>query len=328
MKQDKRPLISIVIPVYNEERNIPLAYNAVKGLFKTLEDKYRLEVLFSDNHSTDGTESELEKLAYADPDVKVIRLARNYGFQRSIMTAYRCVTGDAAIQLDCDLQDPIEVIPSLIALWEDGHDVVVGIRRKRKESRLLQLARRVFYKLVTSITDDNIVENAGDFRLVDRTVLDRLAKINDSRPYTRGLVSALAVNQAGVEYDRDARQFEQSKFPLRRLFGFATDGIVNHSLVPLRLATFTGAIVFFAAMVMALYYVVTYFLFGATWPPGFATLVVFLLMSIALNAIFIGIVGEYVGRIFDEVRTRPLSLIERSINLPEQPDDPEKRNFQ
>jgi len=327
MEQDSRPLISIVIPVYNEERNIKLAYDAVKALFKTLEDKYRLELLFSDNHSTDGTEMELEKLAYADPEVKVIRLARNYGFQRSIMTAYRCVSGDAAIQLDCDLQDPIEVIPSLLALWEEGHDVVVGIRRKRKESRLLQLTRRVFYKLVSSISDDNIVENAGDFRLVDRTVLDRLARINDSRPYTRGLVSALAVNQTGVEYDRDARQFEESKFPVRRLFGFATDGIVNHSLVPLRLASFTGAIVFLAAVVMALYYMVSYFVAGATWPPGFATLVVFLLMSIALNAIFIGIVGEYVGRIYDEVRVRPLSLIERSINMPDGAAEPEKRTL-
>ena len=314
-KSDPRPLISIVIPVFNEERNVRLAYDAVTGLFETLADRYRLELFFSDNHSTDGTEAELEKLTASDPRVKVIRLARNFGFQRSVMTAYRHVTGDAAIQLDCDLQDPTDIIPEFLKLWEEGHDVVVGIRRKRQEGRALQAGRRAFYRLVKSISDDNIVENAGDFRLVDRSVLDRLAGISDARPYTRGLVSSLAVSQVGVEYDRAERQFEQSKFPLRRLLGFATDGIVSHSLVPLRMASVVGLFVFCLSLVMALYYIVTYFFFGASWPRGFATLVIFLLMSISLNAIFIGIVGEYVGRIYDEVRTRPLSLIEKSVNL-------------
>ena len=329
MSKDARPLISIVIPVYNEERNIRRAYDAVKLLFKKIEHDYRLELLFSDNHSSDRTEAELEKIAQADPVVKVLRLARNYGFQRSVITAYRHVSGNAAIQLDCDLQDPVDIIPEFLRLWKEGHDVVVGIRRQRKEARLLQSGRKSFYKLVKSISDDNIIENAGDFRLVDRKVLDRLAQINDARPYTRGLVSSLAVKQTGVEYDREERKFDESKFPLKRLLGFATDGIVSHSLVPLRLASFTGIFVFFAAILMALYYVVTYLVFGATWPPGFATLVVFLLMSVALNAIFVGIVGEYVGRIYDEVRVRPVSLIERSINfseLPENSDEIHKRS--
>ncbi len=315
MSDSDLPLISIVIPVFNEERNIRLAYDAVNKMFDGIRDRYRMELVFSDNHSTDGTQTELEVLAAMDPRVKVIRLARNFGFQKSVLTAYRYTSGAAAVQLDCDLQDPPGTILEFLRLWEDGHDVVVGIRRKRQESWLLQACRRAFYKLVRAISEDELVENGGDFRLIDRSVLNRLEKIRDSRPYTRGLVSSLAVNQNGVVYDRAARQFESSKFPVARLFGFATDGIVSHSLVPLRLATFFGIVVFCAAIILAFYYVVTYALFGATWPRGFATLAVFLLFSIALNAVFIGIVGEYVGRIFEQVRERPLSLTERTINI-------------
>lgn len=319
--EDQRPLISVLIPVFNEERNIVPAYEAVVAQFAAMEDRYRYEIVFSDNHSQDGTERELEQLAERDANVRVIRLARNFGFQRSVLTGLRHVEGEAAIQLDCDLQDPPELIPAFLAKWEEGNDVVVGIRRKRQENWLLQLGRRLFYKLVTAISDDNIVENAGDFRLVGRPVIDKLATINDARPYTRGLVSSLAARQSGIEYDRNARQFEQSKFPLRRLTGFAADGIVSHSLVPLRLATFAGVLIFIFAVCLSFYYFAAFLIGGRTWPEGFATLVTLLLFSVGVNAIFIGIVGEYVGRIYDQVRIRPLSVIERTINIQEKRED-------
>src|SRR5262249_86765 len=156
-----------------------------------------------------------------DDNVKVIRLARNFGFQRSVLTAYRAVSGAAAIQLDCDLQDPPELIPAFLEKWEQGHDVVVAISPNRHQPCLLQDGRRMFSRLVTAISDDNIVENAGDFRLLDRSVIDRLSLINDARPYTRGLVSSLAARQTGIEFDRRERRHEKSKFPLWRLTGFA-----------------------------------------------------------------------------------------------------------
>jgi glycosyltransferase involved in cell wall biosynthesis len=311
------PLISIIIPVYNEEKNIVPAYEAVVAQAKLLKDRYCFEILFSDNHSEDGTEAELVKLAAKDPSVGVIRLARNFGFQRSVLTAFRHVSGAAAVQLDCDLQDPPALIPAFLEKWEAGHDVVVGIRRTRKESRLLQFGRRMFYKLVTAISDDNIVENVGDFRLVDRSVIDKLSLVNDAWPYTRGLVSSLAARQTGIEYDRKERLHEQSKFPLRRLTGFAADGIVSHSLVPLRLATFMGVVIFVAAISIAAYYALAYLITGQSWPAGFATLAILLLFSVGMNAIFIGIVGEYVGRIYDQVRGRPLTIIEHTINMGE-----------
>lgn len=313
--QEALPLISIVIPVYNERRNVLIAYEAVVAEFAKLGDKYRYEILFSDNHSEDGTDLELAALAARDSNVKVIRLARNFGFQRSVLTAYRNVSGAAAIQLDCDLQDPPELIPVFLDKWAEGYDVVVGIRRKRQEGWLLQYGRRLFYKLVTAISDDNIVENAGDFRLLDRSVIDRLSLINDARPYTRGLVSSLAARQFGIKYDRQVRQFEKSKFPLRRLTGFATDGIVNHSLVPLRVAGFVGVLISSAAFCILIYYVLAFLVGGSDWPAGFATLAILLLFSLGMNAIFIGIIGEYVGRIYDQVRTRPLTIIERTFNL-------------
>lgn len=317
---EDRPLISVIVPVFNEEDNVERCYHAVREVFARVADEYRLELFFSDNHSTDRTFEILAGLAARDPDVRVIRLARNFGFQRSVLTAFRSVTGDAAVQIDCDLQDPPELILEFLKLWRQGHDVVVGIRRKRQEAAVLQLARKGFYRLLRRISDDQMIDDAGDFRLVDRSVIERLKQVRDARPYTRGLVSALSARQTGIPYDRSAREFGQSKFPVRRLFGFAMDGIVNHSLVPLRLATWVGMAAFLGAFLMILWYVGRYALGGADWPPGFATLAVLLLGSIGLNAMLIGILGEYVGRIYEEVRVRPLTIIETSLNLDRAPD--------
>lgn len=315
-----RPLISVIVPVYNEEDNVERCYAAVREVFARVADEYRLELFFSDNHSTDRTFELLADLAARDPDVRVIRLARNFGFQRSVLTAFRNVSGDAAVQIDCDLQDPPELILEFLKLWRQGHDVVVGIRRKRQEPQVLQLARKGFYRLLRRISDDQMIDDAGDFRLVDRSVIERLKQVRDARPYTRGLVSALSARQTGIPYDRSAREFGQSKFPVRRLFGFAMDGIVNHSLVPLRLATWVGMAAFLGAFGMILWYVARYTLGGADWPPGFATLAVLLLGSIGLNAMLIGILGEYVGRIYEEVRVRPLTIVETSLNMTRVPD--------
>ncbi|MFN3645366.1 MAG: glycosyltransferase family 2 protein [Gemmobacter sp.] len=317
---EDRPLISVIVPVFNEEDNVERCYRAVREVFARVADEYRLELFFSDNHSTDRTFELLAGLAARDPDVRVIRLARNFGFQRSVLTAFRNVSGDAAVQIDCDLQDPPELILEFLKLWRQGHDVVVGIRRKRQEAAVLQLARKGFYRLLRRISDDQMIDDAGDFRLVDRSVIERLREVRDARPYTRGLVSALSARQTGIPYDRSAREFGKSKFPVRRLFGFAMDGIVNHSLVPLRLATWIGMAAFLGAFLMILWYVGRYALGGADWPPGFATLAVLLLGSIGLNAMLIGILGEYVGRIYEEVRVRPLTIIETSLNLDRAPD--------
>jgi len=193
---------------------------------------------------------------------------------------------------------------------------VVGLRRHREESPLLTWARRAFYVLLDKISDDRLTPNAGDFRLVDRKVLDQLRQLNHLNPYVRGLVSSLAANETGIAYNRRSRQHDQSKFPVRRLFGFAMDGVIAHSVLPLKLAAYFGVLASVLTCLLSGYYIVSALAFGADWPRGFATTTVLLLFGIGLNGIFIGIMGEYIGRIYQQVHQRPLTVIEQAINLP------------
>jgi polyisoprenyl-phosphate glycosyltransferase len=314
----ERKLISVVIPVFNEENNITRAYAEVCRVFDEM-GRYDLEIIFTDNHSVDRTAKMLADIARADPRVKVARFVRNFGFQNSVLTGYRLARGDAAFQLDCDLEDPPSSFPDFLALWEKGHDVVVGLRRQRHESKLMQLGRKIYYRLVQKFSNDNLLVDGGDFRLVDRSILDQLRSIHEAHPYTRGLISSLAKRQIGTPIDRDRRLFDQSKFPLRRLFSFAMDGVLAHSLLPLRLATYFGFIMSVGLFLLACGYTIGRLLAGSDWPSGFATLAVLIAMGASLNAIFLGIIGEYVGRIYNQVRQRPNAVVEYTINLDEPP---------
>jgi dolichol-phosphate mannosyltransferase len=309
-----RKLISILVPVFNEEANVDAAYEALSKVADQL-SAYDVEFVFTDNHSTDKTFERLKDLAQRDFRVRVLRFKRNYGFQRSLLTAYRHSKGDAAIQIDCDLQDPPDMLPRFVALWERGHDVVVGLRRRRQESRLLTLGRRTFYKILNAISDERITPDAGDFRLVDRSILGQLAALDDHNPYVRGIISTLAANETGIPYDRIERRHGQSKFPLRKLFGFAFDGIFGHSIVPLRLATYIGLLAACVTFLLSLFYLFAALMFGSAWPSGFATTTVLILFGISLNAIFLGIIGEYISRIYQQVRPHPLAVIEKTLNI-------------
>lgn len=310
-----KQVISVIIPVFNEELNIDAAYEAVSNVFERVSDRYQLELIFSDNHSCDGTFEKLKVLAAKDRNVKVLRFNRNYGFQRSLMTAYRHTTGAAAIQLDCDLQDPPELILRFLALWEQGHDVVLGLRKHRKELKLLSWGRSAFYKFLNAISEDRLTPDAGDFRLVDRKIIDQLHNINHASPYVRGLISSLAVNETGINYDRRIRQHEQSKFPLRKLVGFALNGIFAHSVLPLRIATYIGIMISLVTCLLSGFYVFSAMFLGSNWPRGFATTTILILFGIGLNGIFMGILGEYVARIYFQVHQRPLTVIEQAINF-------------
>jgi polyisoprenyl-phosphate glycosyltransferase len=315
-RSDGQPkLISILIPVYNEEGNIRRAYEAVRDTFDGLKDRYTFEIIFTDNHSTDSSIALITELARADGRVRGARFARNFGFQRSVLTAYRLASGDAAIQLDCDLQDPPSLFPKFLALWEQGHDVVVGIRQIRHENQVLQWVRRLYYRLLKRVSDDNLMLDSGDFRLIDRSVLDQLHLIDDVAPYTRGLTSMLATKQVGVPYDRQVRLAGVSKFPIGKLLALALDGLITHSIFPLRLAAYIGLAASAITCLASFFYIFSRLLFGINWPAGFATTTVLLLFGISLNGIFLGIIGEYVGRIYNQVRSRPTTVIEYSVNL-------------
>ena len=314
---DRRKLITICVPVLNEEANIPKLYAAVQELRQSLRDRYRFEVLFTDNHSSDGTFALLSELAQRDPCVRVLRFSRNFGFQPSVLTGYLNARGAAVIQLDCDLQDPPALIPRMLELWEAGNQVVYGVRDQRQEGWLITRTRRCFYRVISRLSECALPLDAGDFRLVDRRVIDELAKIDDATPYVRGTIAMLGFNQAGVPYERASRQGGASKFRLNDLVNLALDGIFNHSFVPLRLATYVSLIIAFATLILIGAYVAGRLFFTQAWPPGFATLVVLILASISLNALFFGILGEYIARIYRQVKKRPLTIVESELNRPQ-----------
>ncbi|MEQ1673264.1 MAG: glycosyltransferase family 2 protein, partial [Hyphomicrobium sp.] len=293
---------------------VEIAYRTLCQLFDEI-GIYDFEFVFTDNHSEDETFEILERLSSQDKRIGALRFNRNYGFQRSLLTAYRHAKGDAAIQIDCDLQDPPSLIREFLAKWEQGHDVVVGLRRRRQENFLLSFGRRTFYVLLNRISDDEITPDAGDFRLIDRSVLNRLTEIDDYSPYVRGIVSSFATNLKGIEYDRAERLRGQSKFPVMRLIGFAWDGIIGHSMMPLRLATYVGLLVSVFTFGLSLFYILAAVVFGSAWPGGFATTTVLILLGTSLNAIFLGILGEYIARIYQQVRKRPIAVVVRSLNI-------------
>jgi len=313
---DRRKLITICVPVLNEEGNIGKLYAAVLELRRSLGDRYRFELLFTDNHSTDASFALLSELARRDPEVRVLRFSRNFGFQSSILTGYLNARGDAVIQLDCDLQDPPSLIPRLLELWEAGNQVVYGVRDRRTEGWLITLTRRCFYRVIRRLSEHDLPLDAGDFRLVDRRVVEELAKIDDATPYVRGAIASLGFNQVGVPYARAARHAGASKFRLRDVLSLALDGIFDHSFLPLRLATCVSLSIALATLFLIFAYVAGKLFFAQSWPPGFATLVVLILVSISLNALFFGILGEYVARIYRQVKKRPLTVLESELNAP------------
>lgn len=314
---EHKALISICIPVFNEEPNIRPIYDALVSTLATIGDRYDFEFVFTDNHSSDHTFEVLAELAASDPRVRVIRFSRNFGFQRSILTAYKNARGAAVVQIDCDLQDPPWLILDFIKKWESGYHVVYGVRTARHENWWMSATRRFFYRLIDLLGEDPLPHDAGDFRLIDRSVLDQLLQFDDYQPYLRGAIASLGFEQIGIEYSRSGRQYGDSKFSFGELMGLALDGILNHSVVPLRIATYLGLLISLLTFIGILAYGIGRLAFGANWPPGFATIIVLILGSLSLNALFLGIIGEYLGRIYRQVKRRPLTIVERELNAPE-----------
>lgn len=312
--------VSVLVPAYNEEANVERMYRAIVEVFGQLPD-YDYEIIVTDNHSTDRTFELLRRLAGEDPRLKVIRFSRNYGYERSLLCAYKAATGDCSVQIDCDLQDPPELIPRMLDMWKQGHQVVYGIRRSIEDRFLTAAMRRGFYRLLARISDDALPVNAGEFRLVDRRILAELRKVEDTSPYLRGLISSMGFSQVGFEYDRRERVAGESKFPFRAMVGLAVDGVLNHSLLPLRIASLAGLTVGALMLVLTFVYLAGRLLFGQDWPAGFATTTILLLMSISMNAIFMGILGEYLGRIFLQAKHRADPLVETRLNFPERAKD-------
>lgn len=313
----RRPLISVCTPAYDEEANVRACYEAVKAFFEG-EPGYDWEWIVTDNHSTDRTFEKVREIARADPRVRGLRFSRNFGYQRSILAGYLHARGDAAVQLDCDLEDPPAVIAKFLRLWEGGHHVAYGVRRSRPEPWAVRTARRVFYWGLDKISEDHLPRDVGDFRLIDRRVIEELRRVRDPHLYIRGRIASMGFRQAGVPYDRDPRRAGKTKFNFWRLCSLALDATLSHSVVPLRIATFMGLALCGGTVLLIAAYAVARFFGGVDWPAGFTTLVVLILFATGVNGLFLGIIGEYLARIYQHLKgTSGVIVQERTDARPE-----------
>ncbi len=234
-RQSRRPLITISIRVLDEADNIDSLYQRLCRLGETMAERCDLEFVFSDNHSQDLTWAKLSQLASTDPRVRAIRFSKNVGFQRSILANFLHSRGDAVLQIDADLQDPPELLSEFFELWRSGYRVVYGIRKMRPEGPLLRWFRRFGYWFIDKVSEHPIPRDVGDFRLIDRTVVNALIKMNSPSPYLRGMIASLGFSQTGIPYNRDARVHGKSKFNVARITQLGVTAVVNHSVVPLRI---------------------------------------------------------------------------------------------
>lgn len=314
MKESGIPLISIAIPVLNEAANLDALYARLCGLADRMASKCELEFVFSDNHSDDATWQKLTELATRDSRVRAIRFSKNFGFQRSILANYLHTKGDAVMQIDADLQDPPEMLEQFFEQWKQGHHVVYGIRRKRQENKFINAFRRVGYWLIDAVSEHPIPRDVGDFRLIDRKVIVALSKFRTPSPYLRGMIAGLGFRQTGLAYDRDARVAGESKFGVSRLIRLGMTAVFNHSTVPLRLASVAGAMMLGISSLGALYYLVLR-LMHPELPQGLASIHILVLFGIGLQSMLLGIVGEYLLRIYLILRAEPIAIIEQSLNF-------------
>jgi polyisoprenyl-phosphate glycosyltransferase len=298
------PKYSLVIPIYNEESTIPALYQRVSTVMDELDDTS--ELIFINDGSQDRSLELLRELYDRDERVVYLSLARNFGHQIAVTAGLNYVRGAAIIVLDGDLQDPPELIPDLLALWRQGYQVVYAQRTKRvQEGWFKRLCAYVFYRILKHLADVDIPTDTGDFCLMDRQVVDLLNQMPERNRYLRGLRAWVGFNQIAIEFDRNARYGGAVKYTFAKSLALAIDGLVSFSSVPLRLSTYLGLCSAFLAIVMAIL-VLYWRVFTSSTLTGFATIAIAIFFLGAVQLISIGILGEYIGRIYEEVKHRPL----------------------
>src|ERR1043166_6069831 len=305
-------MISVVIPIFNEQEILPeLFRRSVAQLEQVGED---WELIFVDDGSTDRSPELLRDFQKSNRRVKVVELSRNFGHQQALTAGIESATGRCAILMDGDLQDPPELIPALVEKWRAGYQVVFAERRSRKEGGLRSFGFRFFYPLFNLISDLPATQQAGVFGLMDRVVIDEFAKLDERNRFIPALRSWLGFKQTGVLYDRDDRAAGQPKQSLARLLKYAMDGMISFSYKPLRAATYMGFLTSFVALSLGVFYFVTFFTMHKPI-TGFTTTIVCVLFLGGVQLVCVGILGEYIGRIYEEVKRRPLYVVRRKLGF-------------
>ena len=326
---DRRTTVSVVIPCYNEQDVLPLLFKRLAQAAADWPAEY--EVILVDDGSTDDTWSMLCEMNRRDPRWKTVRLARNFGHQAALWTGLQHAGGDLIAVLDADLQDPPELLPEFFAAWQAGHDVIYGVRKRRKEGLLKRSAYFGFYRLLSFLSEIDIPLDSGDFCVMDRRVVQAMIQIGEQEPFIRGLRAWVGFRHVGLPYERDARAAGQVKYTFRKLLGLALNGIFSFSTRPLRLATYFGFAVSGVSFMGATFTLLQRLFreqfqqIGLAPVPGYATTVIALLFLGGVQLICLGILGEYIGRIYDNVKGRPQSVVAQRIGFVESDDALDRR---
>lgn len=308
----QHPLLSMVIPCYNEEAVIGETLKRLAQFRSEITD-LRLEFVFVDDGSKDQTRALLKAAAEKNPEIRIIGFARNFGHQIAVSAGVDAARGDAVVLIDADLQDPPEVVHQMIAKWREGYDVVYGVRTERPGESAFKLATaRGFYRLLNKLSDVPIPLDTGDFRLMSRQVVDTLRAMPEKDRFVRGMVSWIGFKQTALPYRRAERFAGETKYPLRKMLKFATDGIMSFSSKPLQLAIGLGVTA--AAMaLLGIIYAIGMRLFTSTWVEGWTALMIAVLFIGGVQLLCVGILGEYIGRIYSEIKRRPLYIVQEYI---------------
>lgn len=315
-QRNSPPLVSVVCPVYNEQDGIQAFHERTSAALHAVVPPVRYEVVYVDDGSTDRSMALLSKLAERDSFVRVLGLSRNFGHQAAITSGIDFAKGDAVVVIDTDLQDPPEVIGEMVARWREGFKVVYGVRcLRRGESSFKLLTAKLFYRLLNRLSDTPLPVDSGDFRLMDRQVVDVLREIREENRYIRGLVSWIGFSQCGVEYERDARFAGKTSFTVRKMLRFAANGITSFSEKPLRLSIQLGAVVTFVGLALGMVIAVRKLLNTDALIPGYASLMCVVLFFGGVQLLSIGLLGEYVGRVYRESKRRPLYVVAEALNF-------------
>ncbi len=312
--------LTVVAPAFNEESGIEEFCLAVGGVLDSMAGRYSGELLLVDDGSTDGTRDILVKLAEQDSRMRVLLFSRNFGHQAALTAGLEHASGDAVITMDCDLQDPPEIIPQMVAEWEKGSKVVYARRKARVDTPFKKLTASVYYRVLGRLSDVEIPRQVADYRLMDRVVVKNLLRLGEQARYLRGMVAWLGFKHAFVDFDRPDRAHGETHYPLKKMVRFAMDGLLSFSLSPLKLALWVGILSILVSFGFFGYMFWDHFVKGVPYPLfKWLTVVVFGFMG--AQFILIWVLGEYIGRIYGDVRNRPLYVVEEEINMDTPPPD-------
>lgn len=309
--------VSLVIPMYYEEEVAKECYNRVTKVLSSLQD-YTYEIVFINDGSKDKTLEILEEIAEKDSNVKIISFARNFGHQCAVTAGLQEVTGDAIVIIDADLQDPPELIPDMLKLWEDGNEVIYGKRKTRDgESKFKLFTAKMFYQTLNALSDVDIPKDTGDFRLVDKKVVDVINNLPEHNKFLRGLFSWVGFKQTPFEYERKERFAGKTKYPLKKMLKLASDGIISFSTKPLKIVGGLGILSMVISLLILIYAIVSFLFHLHNLTAGWTSLMVTMTFLSGIILVSLWMIGEYIARIYDEVKGRPQYIIDRKINIDE-----------